>query len=98
MAKHVPADYREDTAWLTGLPWKGVSVDLYDPRKVLDVPTLLLFGRQDAPHRAETYARILGAFPQATYAVLGGAGHALWRQKGDLARSLVSDWLDRMEA
>jgi pimeloyl-ACP methyl ester carboxylesterase len=98
LAEAQDASYHEDTAWLTGLPWRDVAVDLYDRRKVVRAPTLLLFGRQDLPFRARRYFEILPGFPNATFAVLDGAGHALWRDKPDLARELVQDWLDRVEA
>ena len=91
---HLPGGkYVEDTAWLTSLPWKDVSYPLYDPKARITVPTLLLFGARDSPFRARTYWKLLPSFSRATFAILGGAGHALWWQKGPLARLLVHDWL-----
>jgi pimeloyl-ACP methyl ester carboxylesterase len=88
--------YAEDTQWLESLPFRDVSVDLYgDPRKV-SLPTLMLFGRQDAGFRAQTYWKLLPRFPHATFAVLDGASHEMWRERGAIARELVSGWLDRM--
>jgi hypothetical protein len=36
-------------------------------------------------------------FPRATFATLDGCGHLIAPAKRDLFRSLVADWLDRME-
>ncbi len=92
-----PSGYVEETRWLESFPFRDVSVDLYgDPRQVT-VPTLMLFGRDDAPFRAQTYWRLLSRFPHATFAVLDNAGHALWREQGALARALFSGWLDQVE-
>ncbi len=95
---HLPrGHYVEDTRWLSHLPWRDVSAPLYTVRPVIAAPTLLLFGRQDAPFRAATVWKALAAFPHATFAVLDGAGHGLWRERGRLTRTLVRDWLERVE-
>lgn len=90
--------YTEDTEWLQTLPFRYLSFDLYDGRKPISVPTLLLFGRQDAFFRAREYWRIFPGFPHATFAILDGAGRAVWQEQGELARTLVRDWLDRMDS
>ncbi len=89
--------YREDTDWLEALPFRDVSVPLYRTTPKFRAPSLFLLGRQDAPFRFRAYARILPGFPNATLAFLDGAGHHLWWEKPELARSLVRDWLDRVE-
>jgi pimeloyl-ACP methyl ester carboxylesterase len=89
-------DYSEDTRWLETLPFRDVTPDLY--RRPFQAPTLLLFGRQDAPFRYRKYWQILADYPNATFAILDGAGHRLWTDRNELACELVADLLDRMEA
>lgn len=89
--------YREDTDWLEALPFRDVSVSLYRTAPDFGAPALFLLGRQDAPFRYRAYARVLPGFPHATLALLDGAGHHLWWEKPEVARSLVRDWLDRVE-
>ena len=90
--------YREETGWLQGLPFRDVSFDLYRGRAKVRAPALFLFGRQDAPFRAQKYWELLPDFPQASFAVLDGAGHRLWTDRNDLACTLVREWLDRVGA
>jgi pimeloyl-ACP methyl ester carboxylesterase len=90
-------EYTEDTVWLEGLPFHDVSVPLYTRARPFTAPTLLLFGRQDAPFRYRTYWTMVPHFPHATFAILDGAGHTLWSDRNDLACVLVRDWLDRVE-
>jgi len=72
-----------------------------DPTVLPDVmaaPALILAGRYDT---AVGYARaieIYESFPRATLAVLDRAGHAVAEERSGLFRSLVEDWLDRVEA
>jgi pimeloyl-ACP methyl ester carboxylesterase len=95
-ASHLP-EYREDTAWLSSLPFRDVRFPLYRSAKPFQAPALFLFGRQDAPFRFQKYWRMLPDFPRATYAILDGAGHTLWDDRNQLACLLVCDWLDRVE-
>jgi pimeloyl-ACP methyl ester carboxylesterase len=97
LASGLPA-YVEDTRWLERLPFHDVSVPLYRSPRPFRAPTLFLFGRQDAPFRYRTYWKMLDDFPNATFAILDGAGHRLWIDRNELACTLVSDWLDRVEA
>jgi pimeloyl-ACP methyl ester carboxylesterase len=97
LASNLPA-YVEDTPWLQSLPFHDVTFPLYRGSKPIRVPTLFLFGRQDAPFRYQRYWKMLPDFPRATYAILDGAGHKLWNDRNDLASALVRDWLDRVEA
>ena len=94
---HTLPKYREDTAWLEGLPFHDVTTPLYRGRTPFRAPTLLLFGRQDAPFRYRKYWEMLADFPRATFAILDGAGHTLWDDRNELAGALVNDWLDRVE-
>jgi pimeloyl-ACP methyl ester carboxylesterase len=97
LARELPA-YREDTAWLEGLPFHDVIRPLYRSPTPFRSPTLFLFGRQDAHFRYRKYWKMLPDFPRATFAILDGAGHTLWNDRNELACTLVGDWLDRVEA
>lgn len=88
--------YREATGWLESLPFQDVTVPLYRARRPSRIPALFLFGRQDAAFRYRAYWRMLSEFPAATFAVLDGAGHRLWMERGRLGAQLVGDWLDRI--
>ncbi len=90
-------EYVEDTRWLEGLPFRDMTVPLYQSSKPVQYPALFLFGRQDAPFRYRKYWRLLDDFPRATYAILDGAGHRLWTDRNELACALLGDWLDRVE-
>lgn len=79
----------EDTEWLTGLPWKDVRTSLDAPSPRILAPTLFLFGKQDAAFRAATYWAALAGLPRATFAVLDGAGQAMWGEKQKLALTLA---------
>jgi pimeloyl-ACP methyl ester carboxylesterase len=60
-------------------------------------PTLLVAGRQDSTVGYAATADLLGDYPRATCAVVDDAGHALPHEKPELLRTLVLDWLDRVE-
>jgi pimeloyl-ACP methyl ester carboxylesterase len=90
--------YAEDTAWLQRLAWHDLSLNLYRRGRRFPAPTLLLFGRQDATFRYRDYAKLLPDFPRATFAVLDGAGHDLWRDQRELTGALVREWLTRVES
>lgn len=62
-------------------------------------PALLLCGRQDMLVGYLDQLELLDHYPRATVAILDRAGHFLGlSEETELFRSLVSDWLDRMEA
>ena len=62
-------------------------------------PTLIACGRQDMLVGYRDAADLLERYPRATLAIVDYAGHFLGMTEGNgLFRSLVSDWLDRMEA
>jgi pimeloyl-ACP methyl ester carboxylesterase len=61
------------------------------------VPTLILTGRQDSMAGYRSAWDILENYPRATFVVLDRAGHALGVEQEELFRTLVSEWLDRVE-
>ena len=60
-------------------------------------PTLIIAGRQDSVVGYAAAADLLADYPQATVAVLDGAGHALPHEQPDLLDGLLGDWLARVE-
>jgi pimeloyl-ACP methyl ester carboxylesterase len=60
-------------------------------------PSLILAGRQDSIAGYRDVWKSIEHFPRATFATLDGCGHLIAPAKRDLFRSLVADWLDRME-
>ena len=72
----------------------------FDPDKVgapFAAPSLILAGRQDTIVGYRDAWMSIERFPRATFATLDGCGHYIAPAKRDLFRSLVADWLDRME-
>jgi pimeloyl-ACP methyl ester carboxylesterase len=68
-----------------------------DAATILEVPTLILAGRQDSSTGYRDTWRILEHYPRATFAVLDRAGHALQIEQPALLDALVEEWLDRVE-
>jgi len=60
-------------------------------------PTLIISGRQDSICGYRDAWGILENFPRGTFVVLDRAGHALGIEQEALFRTLVSEWLDRVE-
>lgn len=60
-------------------------------------PSLILAGRQDTIAGYRDTWMSVERFPRATFATLDGCGHFIAPAKRELFRSLVIDWLDRME-
>lgn len=58
-------------------------------------PTLIVAGRQDSVVGYADATGLLECYPNATLAVLDGAGHALMHERPDLLTPLLADWLDR---
>lgn len=83
---------------MTGLPWKDVRTSLDAPSPRILAPTLFLFGEQEPAFRAVTYWAALAGLPRATFAVLDGAGLAVWGEKRKLALPLARDGVDRVDA
>jgi pimeloyl-ACP methyl ester carboxylesterase len=62
-------------------------------------PALILCGRQDAiVGYRDAWPVIEDYPPHATFAVLDWGGHIVAPARPDLFRTLVVDWLDRIEA
>jgi pimeloyl-ACP methyl ester carboxylesterase len=68
-----------------------------EPRARLEVPALIVTGRQDTMTGYADAWPLLDDYPRATYAVLDRAGHDLPVDDGGLYQALVGDWLTRME-
>jgi pimeloyl-ACP methyl ester carboxylesterase len=60
-------------------------------------PSLFLTGRYDPWCGYQDAYRILENYPRATFAILDRAGHALTYEQNILFKSLVNEWLDRVE-
>jgi len=60
-------------------------------------PSLFLTGRYDHWCGYHDTYRILENYPRATVAMLDRAGHALTYEQNILFKSLVNEWLDRVE-
>jgi len=62
----------------------------------VDVPSLVVVGRQDSVSGYLDGIDIMHRFPRATLAVLDTAGHALAWERPEVFYALVRDWLDRL--
>lgn len=60
-------------------------------------PTLILAGRQDHLCGYQDAWDLLDNYPRATFAVLDRAGHFVNIEQDALCRSLMFEWLDRVE-
>ena len=60
-------------------------------------PTLILLGRQDAEVGYRDAWRLVENYPRGTLVVLDRAGHYLPIEQEGLFRTLVHEWLDRVE-
>lgn len=58
-------------------------------------PTLIVAGRLDSTVGYVSAMDLLGAYPQASLAVLDGAGHALPHEQPQVLRALLQEWLSR---
>ena len=70
----------------------GWSVDVGTPTSV---PTLIVAGRCDAVVGHAGAVELSRRYPQATVAVVAGAGHALVHERPALFAALLADWLER---
>jgi pimeloyl-ACP methyl ester carboxylesterase len=73
------------------------SFDVDDLPEPFTAPTLILAGRQDSISGYQDAWGILENYPRATFVVLDRAGHALEVEQARLFRTLVAEWLDRVE-
>lgn len=64
----------------------------------LEVPTLIITGRQDASVGYLDQFALLDHYPHATFAVLDTAGHNAQIERPELVAALVRDWLERVGA
>jgi pimeloyl-ACP methyl ester carboxylesterase len=74
------------------------SFDADDLEQPFEAPALIVTGRFDHLCGYQEAFGLLDRYPNATYAVLDWAGHALPEERRELHRALVSDWLERVEA
>ncbi len=65
-------------------------------QQIVEVPSLIVVGRQDAISGYLDGIDIAARFPRATLAVLDSAGHALVWERPVLFEALVQDWLERV--
>lgn len=71
----------------------GWAID--DGPETQSQPTLIVAGRRDSTVGYSDAAELLERYPNATLAVIDGAGHALMHERPELLAALVGDWLDR---
>ena len=62
----------------------------------VDVPSLIVVGRQDSISGYLDGIDLMHRFSRATLAVLDTAGHALAWERPEVFHALVRDWLDRL--
>jgi pimeloyl-ACP methyl ester carboxylesterase len=55
--------------------------------------TLIMTGRHDSAVGFREQFRLVDSYPQATYVVASGAGHALPHERPDLVATVLGDWL-----
>jgi pimeloyl-ACP methyl ester carboxylesterase len=91
-----PAEQQADLEFLGTIQQNGYALS-FDPATRLEVPVLIVTGRQDTITGYADAWPLLQDYPHATYAVLDRADHDLPVQNHSLYRALVADWLDRME-
>ena len=75
----------------------GFSFDVDALPEPFGAPTLIVAGRQDSVVGYRDAWGILENYSRGTFAVLDRSGHLLEIEQEDLFRSLVSDWLNRVE-
>lgn len=75
----------------------GFSFDVDALSQPFDAPTLILTGRQDSAVGYRDAWQILENYPRATLVVLDRSGHLLPLDQEGLFRTLVGEWLDRVE-
>lgn len=76
-----------------GRIFSGWAVDVGET--TFSPPTLIVAARQDSTVGYTDAMNLLDRYPQASLAVIEGAGHALLHEHPDLIAALVHDWLDR---
>lgn len=93
-----PAEAMADLEFLGGIQSDVSKYSLsVEPRVRLEMPTLIVTGRQDTMTGYADVWPLLADYPRATFAVLDRAGHDLPVDDDGLYQALVRDWLTRME-
>jgi len=74
----------------------GISFkpEIGDP---LEIPALVVTGRQDHVTGYENQFKLMERFPRGTFAVLDMAGHNLQIERPMVFEAFIHDWLDRIE-
>ena len=76
----------------------ALSFNVDDLSTAFTKPVLLLTGHQDSDVGYRDQWKLLQNYPRATFAVLDGAGHALFIEQPGLLGKLTDEWLDRVGA
>jgi len=76
-----------------GRIFAGWAVDLGSG--TFAAPSLIVAGRRDSVVGYTDATNLLESYPQASLAVIDGAGHALMHERPELLAILFRDWLDR---
>jgi pimeloyl-ACP methyl ester carboxylesterase len=93
-----PAEAAADLEFLSSIQSEVATYSLsVEPRARLDVPTLIVTGRQDTITGYADAWPLLADYPRATYAVLDRADQDLPVDDQGLYQALVGDWVTRME-
>lgn len=75
-----------------------LSFNVDDLSAAFAKPVLLLTGHQDSDVGYRDQWKLLQNYPRGTFAVLDGAGHALFIEQAGLLEKLAGEWLDRLDA
>jgi pimeloyl-ACP methyl ester carboxylesterase len=88
-----------DTAYLDKLHGRATpcSFETKELAGPFVAPTLIMTGRQDSVVGFQGAFEVLSSYPRATLAVLDRAGHLLRGEQPTLFRTLLDEWLDRVE-
>lgn len=76
----------------------ALSFNVDDVSKAFARPVLLLTGHQDSDVGYRDQWKLLQNYPRASFAVLDGAGHALFIEQAGLLEKLTDEWLERVDA
>lgn len=96
----LPAVERADLPFMDKLDQPGNAAFSFDVDRLpapFPAPALFLTGRQDSVVGYRDAWDIVEDYPRATFAVLDRAGHFLGDNQEVLFKTLVSEWLDRVE-
>jgi pimeloyl-ACP methyl ester carboxylesterase len=75
----------------------GLSIDVDNLAAPVEIPVLIVTGRQDSITGFRDIWPLLRLFPRATYATLDQAGHFLGLiEQKRLFQCLTAEWLDRL--